>query len=78
MPLALKKVKQKMVFALMGVLLFPFLANYLFLGGDRSIIHYTIACAALAYLLILYINIFLTYLSRKRLEQYLEPFMARF
>ncbi len=77
-PLALKKVQQKMVFAPMGLILFPFLANYLFLGGDRSIFHYTIACAALAYLLILYVNIVLTYLRCKRLEQYLEPFMARF
>lgn len=77
-PLALKKVQQKMLFAIMGLILFPFLANYLFLGGDRSIFHYTIACAALAYLLLLYVNIGLTYLRYKRLEQYLEPFMARF
>ena len=77
-PLALKKVQQKMMLALMGVLLFPFLANYLFLGGDRSRLHYIISCAALGYLLILYVNIALTYLNRKRLEQYLEPFMERF
>ncbi len=62
----------------MGVILFPFLANYLFLGGDRSRLHYIISCAALAYLLIVYVNIFLTYLNRKRLEQYLEPFIGRF
>lgn len=77
-PLAFKKVEQKMTFALMGLLLVPFLANYLFLGGDRSNVHYIIACSALAYLLILYINIVLTYLKRKRVEQYLEVFMARF
>jgi len=77
-PIALKKVHQKMVIALMGVILFPFLANYLFLGGDRSIFHYTIACSAFAYLLILYVNIGLTYLRCKRIEQYLEPFIARF
>ena len=77
-PIALKKVQQKMVIALMGVILFPFLANYLFLGGDRSIFHYTIACSAFAYLLILYVNIGLTYLRCKRIEQYLEPFIARF
>lgn len=78
LPLALKKAQQKMVFALMGILLYPFLANYLFLGGDRSIFHYSMACAALAYLFILYVNIILTYLNFKRLEQYLEPFIGRF
>jgi general L-amino acid transport system permease protein len=77
-PLALKRVQQKILFALMGVMLFPFLANYLFLGGDRSNVHYIIACSAFAYLLILYINIILTYLNCKRLEQYLETFMERF
>jgi len=77
-PLALEKIKQKMIIALMGVILLPFLANYLFLGGDRSRLHYTISCAALAYLLIIYVNIVLTYLGRKRLEQYLEPFTERF
>jgi len=77
-PLALKKVKQKREIALVGVILYPFLANYLFLGGDRSLFHYTVACAALAYLLILYVNIILTYLGCKRLEKYLEPFMVRF
>ena len=41
-------------------------------------LHYIIGCAALAYLLILYVNIILVYLRRKRLEQYLEPFMERF
>ena len=77
-PLTLKKINQKMVIAVMGVILFPFLANYLFSGGDRSRLHYIISCAALAYLLTLYVNIILVYLRRKRLEQYLEPFMERF
>ncbi len=77
-PLALKKVKQKMVIALMGVLLYPFLANYLFLGGDRSGLHSIISCTALAYLLTVYVNILLTYLGGKRLEQYLEPLLQRF
>jgi len=77
-PLALKKAQQKMIFSLMGVLLYPFLANYLFLGGDRSNFHYIMACAGLAYLLILYVNIILTYLNRKRVEEYLEPFLERF
>ena len=70
-PLTLKKIRQKMMIALMGVILLPFLANYLFLGGDRSGLHYAISCAALAYLLIIYVNIFLTYLDCKRLEEYL-------
>ena len=77
-PLALKQVKHKIVIALMAVILFPFLANYLFLGGDRSRLHFIIACAALAYLLILYVDIILIYLRRKQLGQYLEPLMGRF
>jgi general L-amino acid transport system permease protein len=77
-PLALKKVKQKMVIAIAAVILFPFLANYLFLGGERSRFHYIIACAALAYLLMLYVNIILIYLHRKQLGQYLEPLIEPF
>ncbi len=77
-PLALKKVKQKIEIALMAMALFPFLANYLFLGGDRSRLHYLIACTALAYLLMLYVNIILIYQHRKQLGQYLEPLMEHF
>ncbi len=66
-----------MVIALAGVILFPFLANYLFLGGERSTLHYIISCTAFAYLLITYINIFLTYLGRNHLEHCLEPFTER-
>lgn len=76
-PLALKKVQKKITFALMGLLLYPFLANYLFLGGDRSIVHYITACSALAYLAMLYVNIGLTYLGGRRLELYLEPLTER-
>ncbi|MCP4340646.1 MAG: amino acid ABC transporter permease [Desulfobulbaceae bacterium] len=78
MPLALKKVQGKMTLGLMGVLLFPFLANYLFLGGDRSALHYTLGCAALAYLLLIYVNIVLSYLQGKRLEHYIEPIFDGF
>jgi len=77
-PLTLKKARQKLVFALMGILLYPFLANYLFLGGDRSSFHYLMACAALAYLLILYANILFSYLCLKQIEHYFEPFIDRF
>ncbi len=77
-PLALNKVKQKMIIVITGIMLFPFLANYLFLGGDRSGMHYIISCAALAYLLILYINIILTHLQCRQLGQYLEPLVERF
>ena len=78
MPLALKKVHQKMMIVLMGAILYPFLASFLFLGGDRSLLHYTFACAAFAYLLVVYINVILNCLGRKRLEQYVELFFARF
>lgn len=77
-PLALKKVQQKMVIALMAIILFPFLANYLFLGGGHNRLNYIIACVALAYLLMLYIDIILIYLGRKPLGEYLEPLMGRF
>jgi len=77
-PLVLKKVQQKMLIALMGIVLYPFLANYLFLGGDRSTFHYVISCAAFSYLVIVYINAFLVYLNRKKLENYLEPFIEGF
>ncbi len=76
-PLSLKKVNQKMSIAIMGVLLYPFLANFLFLGGDRSRLHYIIACAGLSYLLIVYLNILLAYLGLKPVVQYLEFFTER-
>ncbi len=78
MPLALKKLKQKMMIALLAVLLFPFLANYIFLGGIDSGFNYIIACAALARLVLLYVNIILIYLGRNQLEQYLELIISRF
>jgi general L-amino acid transport system permease protein len=72
-PLSLSKVKQKMTIAVMGVVLFPVLANYLFLGGDRSFLHYLLSCTGFAYLIKLYINTALVYLGRRQLGQYLEP-----
>ena len=77
LPLALKKITNKMLIALSGVTLFPFVANYLFLGGERSVFHYIVSCFALAYLLLIYTNIFLTYIGKKQFEQYLEPFTGR-
>jgi len=77
MPLALKRLKNKITIAIMAVILYPFLANYLFLGGDRSTLHYIMACAAMAYLLMVYINIILIYTDHQRLGQYLEPLLER-
>ncbi|MCK5912246.1 MAG: ABC transporter permease subunit, partial [Desulfuromusa sp.] len=77
-PLAFKKVQQKILIAFSAIILFPFLANYLFLGGSDNRFNYIIACVALAYLLILYVNIVLTYLDRKALGESLELLIGRF
>lgn len=77
MPLVLKKLKNKIAIGIMAVVLYPFLVNYLFLGGDRSYLHYIIACVALAYLLMMYINIILIYTGHQQLGQYLEPLLER-
>ncbi len=77
LPLALKKAKHKMQIALLGILLMPFLANYLFLGGERSNFHYIVACSALGALLLIYLNIVLNYLNGKSLVRYIEPFIER-
>jgi len=77
-PLAFKRVEQKILIALSAIILFPFLANFLFLGGSDNRFNYIVACVALAYLLILYINIGLIYLDRKILGEYLEPLIGRF
>ena len=77
-PLALKKVQQKIAIAFRAIILFPFLANYLFLGGSDNRFNFIIACIALASLLILYVNVILTYLQRKTLGEYLEPLIGRF
>jgi len=76
-PLALKPVKHKIVIGIMAVVLYPFLANYLFLGGDRSILHGMLACAAMGYLLMVYINTILVYTGRRELGQYIEPVLER-
>lgn len=77
-PLALKKVKQKIMIALMAIILFPFLANYLFLGGDHNSFNFIVACAALACLLMLYVNVASIYLYHKPIGEYFESLMARF
>ena len=76
-PLVLKKIKNKIFVCIMAVILYPFLANYLFLGGNRSSLHYVIACVALAYVLMMYINIILIYTGYQQLGQYLEPLLER-
>ncbi len=73
LPLILKKVKEKFQISSAWVFLYPCAASYLFLGGERSLIHYILACIALAYLLMLYINTILLYLISKDLEQIIEP-----
>lgn len=77
-PLAFKKVQQKILIALSAIILFPFLGNFLFLGGSDNRFNYIAACVALAYLLILYVNIGLIYLDRKILGDYLEPLIEPF
>ncbi len=76
-PLLLKKVKNKITIAIMAVILYPFLADYLFLGGDRSDPHFIIACVALAYLMMTCFDIILIYSGGKQLGQYLEPLLER-
>lgn len=77
-PLSLSKVKQKIIIAVKGVILFPILANYLFLGGESSLLYYILSCTAFAYLVMLYINVSLIYLGRHQLGEYIEPFIGRF
>ena len=76
-PLFWEKVKYKFAIGIMTVVFYPFLANYLFLGGERSIWHYIMACTALAYLLLIYANAIMVYLGSKPLGQYVEPLMER-
>jgi len=77
LPLALKRVKNKILIGLTAVILYPFLASYLFLGGERSLFHYTLACVGLAFLVLEYINIIFIYLGFKQLGLVLEPLMER-
>jgi general L-amino acid transport system permease protein len=77
-PLSLKKVKQKMMLAVMGAILFPILANYLFLGGDLSSLHYFLSCAGFSYLLMMYVNVGMVYLGGQPIGQYVEPLLLRF
>ena len=77
LPLLLKKMKNKITISIMAVILYPFLANYLFLGGEPSNLHTIFACSALAYLLMIYINIILIYTGCQQLGQYLEPLAER-
>ncbi|MDJ0721227.1 MAG: amino acid ABC transporter permease [Desulfobacterales bacterium] len=76
-PLALKPVKHKIIIGIMAVVLYPFLADYIFLGGDRSTLHGMFACLALGYLALTYINIALVYAGKRQLSLYLEPLLER-
>jgi general L-amino acid transport system permease protein len=72
-PLVFKKVTNKINIGVMAVVLYPFLADYLFLGGDRGILHYGLSCLALGYLVMVYINTVLVYTGQKKLDQMIEP-----
>lgn len=80
LPLNLKRVTSKLQIGAAGVILYPILASYIFLGGERSNIHYLLACTGLAYLLIVYIDTLLLYLGSKKssqvIELLLEPFLG--
>lgn len=77
MPLMLKRIQNKITIAIMAVILYPFLANYLFLGGGKNGFSYIIACVAAAYLVMIYIDIILIYTGRKQLGEYLTPLLER-
>jgi general L-amino acid transport system permease protein len=76
-PLALKKVRGKIIIGIMAVVLYPFLANYLFLGGERGYLHYGLACLALAYLVQVYLETALTYAGLRPIQSLFEPLWAR-
>jgi len=78
LPLNLKRVTSKLQIGATGIILYPILASYIFLGGERSIIHYLLACTGLAYLLIVYIDTLLLYLGSKKLNQVIEPLLEPF
>lgn len=78
LPLNLKKVTSKLQIGATGVILYPILASYIFLGGERSNIHYLLACTGLAYLLIVYIDTLLLYLGSKKSSQVIEPLLEPF
>ncbi len=78
LPLNLKRVTNKLQIGATGVILYPLLASYIFLGGERSTIHYLLSCTALAYLLIVYIDTLLLYLGSKKTSQVLEPLLEPF
>lgn len=81
LPLNLKTITNKLQIGATGVILYPVLASYLFLGGDRSNIHYLLACTGLAYLLIVYIDTLMLYLGLKKISQVivtlLEPLLGK-
>lgn len=73
LPLVFKRVRDKIIIGVMAVVLYPFLADYLFLGGDRSLMHYCLACLALGFLLMVYVNMILAYAGHRPLDQMVEP-----
>ncbi len=81
LPLALKRLKGKLQIGVAGVVLYPFVAAYIFLGGERGDFHYLVFCLGLAYLILLYIDVALVHTRGKKLSQvfdrYLEPIFGK-
>lgn len=77
LPLALKKTPYKTWVFITAILLYPFIAAFLFLGGEigkeLSYFHTMMSMAAIGYLIILYINISLSYLEVSCLHVPLIP-----
>jgi general L-amino acid transport system permease protein len=78
LPLILKKIKGKLLIGAAGVVLYPFAASYLFLGGERGQLHYLLTCTAAGYLMFVYTNALFTYFARKTIPQIIEPFFDPF
>ncbi|MCG8335059.1 MAG: amino acid ABC transporter permease [Proteobacteria bacterium] len=72
LPLFLKRLKGKLLIGIAWTVLYPFLAAYIFLGGDRGWFHFAVSCIALAALLVLYLNVLLLYLKGESLQQRMD------
>lgn len=77
LPLALKRVKGKFVIGATALVLYPFLADYFFLGGTAGPLHYTMACVALAYLAMVYLDAVLIYAGVGPFRRVFEPLWNR-
>lgn len=78
LPLALKRTESKIIIGVMAVVLYPFLASYLFLGGHRGIFHLIMACLALSYLLTVYLDLVLSWVGKRKISSLFEPLAGKF